>query len=126
MRVSYREIAVRPAIDLINDLVGARGATLPFRTSRYLGTRVAKALQERWKEFDQERLALLEKFGEKQADGNSYVVANEKMPEYITEWNLLLDEIVELTNIDKIKIDDFEKANLTPSEWAAIDWLVTE
>ena len=125
MKVSYRDIVAKQTVDLLNEILKHRSQDLPFRVSRYLGVRLMKALQERWKEFDAERAELLKRYGVESGE-NQYTVGADSMRDYVTAFEALLSEQVDLTNVDKIKAEDLQNAKLTSAEWVALDWLVTE
>lgn len=125
MKVAYRDIVAKQTVDLLNEIIKHRSQDLPFRVSRYIGVRLMKALQERWKEFDAERAELLKRYGIESGE-NEYTVDADNISAYAAAFEALLSEQVELTNVDKIKAEDLQNAKLTSAEWVALDWLVAE
>ena len=96
---------------------------LPYKTARAIGTKVMPAVSERAQEYEKARVDLLKKFGTT-TDELQYKVEPENVPAFMTEWDILKQEEVELLNVDKIPEACFAEAGLSPQEWVLINWLL--
>ena len=84
--------------------------------------RLARELNKEIETFNQEKDKLLDKYGEKNEQGelltdenNNIKIPPENMTEINNEFNSLLNTIVEI-NCDKISIDQLDNFTITPQE----------
>ena len=98
---------------------------LKARTAYAVG-KILKSVDTEMQSFNDARMELIRKYGEK--DDNNELKTDEQgnvriLPEVLDSFNNelhdLLETLVEL-NVNKIRIDDIEDINFTPSEMAQI------
>lgn len=110
---------------VLKELAAERGRALSYRDSRYIGVRVLRAAGERLTELERDRLDILKEFGE-EFEAGKFRFLPEHADHAKSLLDSLLDEAIELVNVDKLKPEQLEKANLSPGEWLALDWLIED
>lgn len=110
--------------EVISKLVGERGKNLTPKVARYIGVLVVNAVGAAMNEFETERTKLIKEYGEQKEDGD-YEVIKEKVPGFVRELDLILDQPRDLPHLYQLSEDDLASLHLTPAEWRILDWLVT-
>lgn len=95
-------------------------ADLPAKKSYALAKFMAGAGSE-YELLEKQRTKLVEKYGEKSADGN-VAVKPENFEAFAAEFNTLLDQEIELYTLD-LDIDDLEGCKLSALNFFALTWL---
>lgn len=114
---------------LVNSTEGLKGLSekpLKARCAYAVG-KIIKAADAEMSNFNETRMELIKKYGEKREDGelNSDANGNVMIPvelreEFNKEMQELLDTPVEI-NANKIKLDDIKNVEFTPAEMAQLD-----
>lgn len=99
---------------------------LPIRMAYRMG-KLAKTVREELNEFEEARVKLVEKIGEKvEEDGKEKIsVPKDKMEVFSQELKSLLDEEVDV-DFEPIKISDVEDIKLSAIDMANLDKFLTE
>jgi hypothetical protein len=96
---------------------------LPIKSSYWINKQVRK-LEKETEEINVQHKKLVEKYGEKQKDGNLQVSQfSPKFQAFQKEFNKFLETEVEL-EIQPIKFEYFEEAKLSPADFINLDWLI--
>ena len=97
-------------------------AKLAWQVSRLL-----KAVDKEVQEFNETRMALIKKYGEKDENGELITddkgnckIITENVEKFSAELNELVAAEIEI-NANKIKMDDLENIDFTPSEMVALE-----
>lgn len=112
----------------LNNLVNSSGALstlvemkLPAKLA-YRLARLGKQVGDELELFNKQRVALLEKYGEK--EGEQYRLKPETQEGFQAEYAELLGEEVELPDIT-VKVDEIPDS-IRPADLMALDWLIKE
>ena len=91
-----------------------------------------KKVEEEIEIFNSTRIKLIEKYGEKDSNGelkidgnNNYVIENNNRIKFGAEMNEILNSKIEI-NAGKISYDDLAVLELTPSEALALEPFIEE
>lgn len=116
LTVSLREIVEgMPALNTLS--------VQPLDTkTAYRISRVLRAVNDEMKLFEEQRVALLDKFGTK-GDGQYSFETPEAREDFEREYKELLSVEVEL-HIASIKVDELTGIKIAPADLAALDWLI--
>ena len=92
--------------------------------------RTLKAVEEELQTFNETRMTLIHKYGEKNDDGtlvtdenNNCKIVPEQMPLFNKELTDLLNEEISI-NANKISIYDIENLDFAPSEMAILEYFI--
>lgn len=125
MKLSNRKI-----IENINALRMISQKQLPVKISYFVAKNMAK-IERELKIYDQERKKLLEKYAEKDEDGQFIVEDGNIKIADIDNWNRDIKELLDIevdVKIHKLKLEDLLNANIdiTPAELMSIDYMIEE
>ena len=114
------EVTIKEIINGIETMDGLMQEALPSRAA-YQVAKIAKAMSDEYKFFEEARLKLIKKYGKKDESGelivdekNQYTVPKENMDEFTKEFNELTTSKVELL-INPIDLDSLY-CDLTPTQ----------
>ena len=112
-------------VNTINVLGDLNNAKLPVKVA-YAITKNINKIDIELKSYNEEKTKLINKYAEKNEDGN--VVLKE---EHIEDWNRDIKELLSIENevdIHMIQLDDLLNSNydISPAELAAIDFMISE
>lgn len=98
--------------------------SMPAKTA-YRISKILRILNQEFKDFDNTRKSLIQKFGEPKAENpEDWLVKEENIKIFTEEMNSIIDEEIILEGIVKFKLDDFETLDLTPIEIYMIEsWI---
>ena len=114
---------------LVNSTEGLRELSQKTLKARpaYAVAKILKAAEAEMTGFNDTRMNLIKKYGEKKDDGelntdeNGNVhIASESLADFNKELQELLDTRIEI-NANKIRIEDIGDVNFTPAEMAQLD-----
>lgn len=97
---------------------------LPFRASFQL-ERIMRKLQPEIAGIESTRQKLVRKFGDLQPDNSSFTVSSEMVPQFLAEFNSVLDVDLDL-DIKPLDEASLEKAVLSAQDIRALRWLIVE
>ena len=108
-------------------------ATQKFKSkTAFQIARILKKLDEEIKIFNDTRAALIQKYGERDENGelkvddnNNCTIQKEALENFNQELSDLLNTTIEI-NADKINIDDLSEGSFTPSEIIALEAFIEE
>lgn len=125
MILSNREI-----IENINALRGLSQKQLPIKVSYFVAKNISK-IENELKVYEKERQKLLDKYAEKDDNGNMVLEGNNIKIEDTDNWNKDIQELLDIevdVKIHKLKRDDLLNANIdiTPNELISIDYMIDE
>lgn len=117
----------------VNDLINSTEAiqkllnlNLKAKTA-YQVMRLAKAIEEEYNLFNQSRMDLIEKYGEKNPDNslmtdekNNYIIKKEQIQIFSEEYEEVLNAPIVL-NVEPISIDDLQDATLTANDMIELE-----
>lgn len=113
-------VTLREIIDSIETMKSLMNEPLPSRVA-FQVAKLAQNMATEYKYFEDTRLKLIQKYGEKDENGellidsnNQYKISSDKAQEFSKEIEDLMSSSVELVN-SKINIDDLT-CDLTPNE----------
>lgn len=113
-------VTLREIIDSIETMKSLMNEPLPSRVA-FQVAKLAQNMATEYKYFEDTRLKLIQKYGEKDENGellidsnNQYKISSDKAQEFSKEIEDLMSSSIELVN-SKINIDDLT-CDLTPNE----------
>lgn len=122
----------------LNELLNSAGTLKILSTKSLKGKtayKVARILREAEKEltlFNETRMNLIKKYGETKEDGElvtnengDCTIKEEHIAAFNNEINDLLNNKIEI-NVDKIKINELEELNFTPTEIINLEAFIEE
>ena len=90
-------------------------------------SRVLKLAEKEIQDFNETRMNLIKKYGEKDENGelvtdenNNCKINNESINDFSNELNELIESEIEI-NANKIKIEDIENIDFTPAEMTQLE-----
>lgn len=117
----------------LNDVVNSTDTFTKIMQQSFKGSlafkiaRLARELDKEMQTFNSERQKIIEKYGEKDKDGNVITddkgivkFDNSKIQELNNEFNTLLDTEIEI-NADKLPMDNIDDFEITPQEMLNIE-----
>lgn len=105
----------------LSKLLTASG--IPVRVA-YRATKFSKFVQKEVTELEEQRLALVRKYGKEDGHGGVRVMPDQEEA-FKLDYEQVLEEEVELPEI-KIKVDDLANAGLTMLDIANLDFMLVE
>lgn len=118
-------------INSINQLRGVAQKQLPIKASYAIAKNIGK-LENEFKTYDKERAKLIDKYAEKDTEGNivSYENGNIKIKdEHIKEWNKDINELLSIENevaIHKFPLSALNGYDLSAAEIMVIEYMLEE
>ena len=114
---------------LVNSTEGLRELSQKTLKARpaYAVAKILKAAEAEMTGFNDTRMNLIKKYGEKKDDGELNTDENGNVhiaPESLTDFNKELQELLDTRieiNANKIRIEDIGDVNFTPAEMAQLD-----
>ena len=114
------EVTVKEIVDSVNVVKQMMNMSMKSKVA-YQVARLARELENELKTFENERMRLIQKYGEKDEDGNlktdengQYTIPKDSIKEFGDESDGLLETKVEL-NVNKIKLEDLD-CELNPGQ----------
>jgi len=114
---------------LINSTDGLKGLSQKSLKARsaYAVSKIIKAADAEMNTFNETRMELIRKYGEKDESGNLNSDENGNvriLPESLEDFNKELQELLKTTveiNANKIRMEDLDDVEFTPTEMAQLD-----
>jgi hypothetical protein len=98
-------------------------ADMPVK-SAYWVHKLLKRLMAELEEINTQRESLVKKLGVEQAD-RTFAVQQDKLGEFLTEFNALLDTEIKL-DVRAIAFESVENVQLTPAEFGSLEAFLTQ
>jgi hypothetical protein len=101
--------------------------TQPLPSSlSYKISRLSKSIKSELETFEETRIEICNRLGEKSEDDKSYVIKDENKEEFTSELNNLINTEIELPG-EKIQVEQLsDRVELSPFSFLQLDWLIKE
>lgn len=125
------EISVRNLLESATTLQGIMQKTLKGRPA-FLLARIAREVDKEYTSFNNTRMQLIQKYGEKDENGNLVAdeSGNNKIPQSaIEDFNKEVSDLLETKvqlNVNAIPLDDLKDIDFTPQEMLALEVFIEE
>jgi hypothetical protein len=101
------------------------GKELPVKAAFRL-SRVVKTLNTELKDFEEQRMKLIQKYGEKkEGQEDTMIVKPENMEAFSTEMEALFTEEIEVS-YEPVTVADLGNVQITPSDMVALEKFIVE